>query len=110
MSDVNDRMFTSRGIFSCNHDSISWKDSKQSIDGSWVHYRCVGCILVLILVIELDVIPLNIMILYCKDNGTIALAKEPKSHQISKHIEQQNMQLSQVEIHRDAESKLYMRW
>ena len=66
--------------------SISWKDSKQSIDESWVHCRCVGCILVLMLVIELDVIPSVAMTLYYKDNSTIALAKEPRSHQISKHI------------------------
>ena len=42
------------------------------------------------LVAELIVIPSNAVALYCKDNGTIALAKEPRSHQISKHIEQQN--------------------
>ena len=28
------------------------------------------------------------ILLYCDNNGTIALAKEPKSHQKSKHIEQ----------------------
>ena len=46
--------------------------------------------------------------LYRKDNGTIALANEPKSYQISKHIEQQNMRLSRVEIHRGVESRLHM--
>ena len=52
--------------------------------------------------------PSDVVILYCKDNGTIALTKEPRSHQIFKHIEQQNMRLLQVEIYRDAESKLHM--
>ena len=61
------------------------------------------------LVVELNIMPSDSMTLYYKDNGTIALAKEPRSHQISKHIEQQNMQIPQVEIHKGAESKLYMR-
>ena len=60
------------------------------------------------LVVELDVLPLDVMTLYCKDNGTIVLAKELRSHQISKHIEQQNTRLPQVEIHRGEESKLHI--
>ena len=39
------------------------------------------------LVAELVVIPSDIVTLYYKDNGTIALAKEPRFHQIFKHIE-----------------------
>ena len=62
------------------------------------------------LVIKLDVMPSNTMTLYYKDNGTIALAKELRSHPISKHIEQQNTRLPQVEIHRGAESKLHIRY
>ena len=61
------------------------------------------------LVVKLDVIPSDAMTLYYKDNDTIALAKESRSQQISKHIEQQKMRLPQVEIYRGAESKLYMR-
>ena len=49
------------------------------------------------LVADLVVMPSDAMPLYCKDNGTIAFAKELRSHQISKHIEQQNTRLSQVE-------------
>ena len=60
------------------------------------------------LVAELVVMLLDVVTLYYKDNGTIALAKESRSHQISKHIEQQNTRLPQVEIHRDVECKLYM--
>ena len=44
--------------------------------------------MVVMLVAELVVIPSDIVTLYCKDNSTIAFAKEPRSHQISKHIEQ----------------------
>ena len=42
------------------------------------------------LVAELVVISLDIVTLYYKDNGTIVLTKEPRYHQISKYIEQQN--------------------
>ena len=52
------------------------------------------------LVAELDVIPSDVMALYCKDNDAIALAKEPRSHQKSKHIEWQYMQLSRVKIYK----------
>ena len=60
------------------------------------------------LITELVVIPSNAVTLYCKDNSTIAFSKELRSHQISNHIEQQNMRQPQVEIYRGAESKLYM--
>ena len=60
------------------------------------------------LVAELDVAPSDVMTLCYKDNGTIALAKELKSHQISKHMGQQNTRLLQVEIHRGMESKHHM--
>ena len=42
------------------------------------------------LVAELVVIVSDAVTLYYKNNDTIALTKEPRSHQISKHIEQQN--------------------
>ena len=37
---------------------------------------------------ELSVVPtiVNPIVLYCDNNGAIALAKEPRSHQQSKHI------------------------
>ena len=41
-----------------------------------------------------------VMTQYCKDNGTIALAKESKSHQKSKHIEQQYTRLPHIEMQR----------
>ena len=36
---------------------------------------------------ELGVMSLDVIPLYCDNNGAIALAKEPRSHQKSKHIE-----------------------
>ena len=38
-------------------------------------------------VAELGVIPSDAIALHCDNNGVIALAKEPKSYQKSKHIE-----------------------
>ena len=36
---------------------------------------------------ELEVMPSDAISLYCNNNDAIALAKEPRSHQKSKHIE-----------------------
>ena len=36
---------------------------------------------------EIGVMPLDAIPLYCDNNGAIALAKEPRSHRKSKHIE-----------------------
>ena len=55
------------------------------------------------LVVKLDVILLDAITQYRKDNGTVALAKELRSHQKSKHIEQQYIRLSQkkyIEVRR----------
>ena len=38
-------------------------------------------------IMELDVMSSDAIALYCDNNGAIALAKEPRSHQKSKHIE-----------------------
>ena len=38
-------------------------------------------------VVEIEIMPSDAIPLYCDNNGTIALAKEPRSHQKSKHIE-----------------------
>ena len=38
-------------------------------------------------VTDLGVMSLDAILLYCDNNGAIALAKEPRSHQKSKHIE-----------------------
>ena len=36
---------------------------------------------------KLDVMPSDAIALHCDNNGVITLAKEPRSHQKSKHIE-----------------------
>ena len=38
-------------------------------------------------VVELGVMPSDVIVLHYDNNSTIALAKEPRSHQKSKHIE-----------------------
>ena len=75
-------------VFLYNIGSVYWKGSKQPINESWVRCRCIGWNLVLMLVAELNIIPLDAMTMYYKDNGTKAFAKEPRSHQKSKHMEQ----------------------
>ena len=65
--------------------------------------------MVLVLVAKLDVMLSDVMTLYYKNNGAIALAKESRSHQKSKHKERQYTRLPQVEIYRGAESRLHMR-
>ena len=38
-------------------------------------------------IVELGVMPSVAILLFCNNNGAIALAKKPRSHQKSKHIE-----------------------
>ena len=38
-------------------------------------------------IVELDVMPSDAITLYYDNNGAIAIAKKPRSHQKSKHIE-----------------------
>ena len=97
-------------VFLSYDGSIYWKDSKQLTNGSWVCCRYIECILILIIVTELDVIPSDAIILFCKDDGPIALTKEPRSHQKFKHIEQGYTRLPQVEIHRGTESWLHIEY
>ena len=40
-------------------------------------------------IMKLDVMPSDIIALHCDNNGAIAFAKESRSHQKFKHIEQQ---------------------
>ena len=39
-------------------------------------------------IVEQDVMPSDVVSLFCNNNGAIALAKELRSYQKSKHIEQ----------------------
>ena len=96
-SDVDDRKSTSGFIFTLNDGAVSWKRSKQSTtadstteakyvvaseavkEAIWMR-KFLG---------ELDSVPSaqHPLPLYCDNNGAIAQAKEPRSHNKSKHIE-----------------------
>ncbi len=94
MTDVDDRKSTSGYVFLCNGGTVNWKSSKQPIiadstmeaeyiaaseaakEGFWFKK----------FIAELDVMTSDAITLYCDNNGAIAFAKEPRSHQKSKHI------------------------
>ena len=94
MIDVDDRKSTSGSLFLCNDGAVSWKSFKQTViadstmeaeyiiaseaakEAFW--YKKFAT--------EIGVMPLDAIPLYYNNNGTIALAKEPRSHQKSKHI------------------------
>ena len=94
MSDIDDRKSTFESLFICNGGAINWKSSKQTViadstieveyitasktanEAFW--YKKFAT--------ELEVMPSDAISLYCDNNGSIALAKEPRSHQKSKHI------------------------
>ena len=95
MSDIDDRKSTSKNIFLYNGGTVSWKNFKQTViidstieaeyitaseatkEAFWLKK----------FVAELGVMPLDVVPLYCDNNGTIALTKEQRSHQKFKHIE-----------------------
>ena len=95
MSDIDDRKPTSGRLFVCNGGAVSWKSSKQTViadstmeaeyiaaseaakEAFW--YKKFAA--------EIGVMPSDVIPHYCDNNGAIALAKEPRSHQKSKHIE-----------------------
>jgi len=96
-SDPNDYKSTSGFVFTFNGGAVSWKSSKQSItadstteaeyvaaseaakEAAWMKK----------FISELGVVPSieQPITLFCDNNGAIAQAKEPRSHQKSKHIE-----------------------
>jgi hypothetical protein len=97
MTDPDDFKSQSGYVFTLNGGAVSWKSSKQSTvadstteaeyvaaseaskEGYWIKK----------FVTELGVVPtaLDPMELYCDNSGAVAQAKEPRSHQKSKHIE-----------------------
>ena len=95
--DVDDKKSTSRFVFTCNGGEVSWKSSKQSITtdstteakyvAAWDAAKEAVCIQKL--VTKLGVVPSieSAVPLFCNNNGAIALAKKPRSHQKSKYIE-----------------------
>ena len=49
--------------------SVCWKSSRESTNESGICYKCTGYILLIMIVAKLNVIPLDAMTLYFKDNG-----------------------------------------
>ena len=95
MIDVDNRKSTSRCIFLYNGGAVSWKNFKQPIIADLimeVEYITTSEAAKEVFwfkkfIAELGVILLDAIALYYDNNDAIALAKEPRSHQKSKHIE-----------------------
>ena len=95
MSDIDDRKSTSESLFICNGGVVSWKSSKQTViaDSTMeAEYIAVSeaakeAFWYKKFLAELGVMSSDAISLYCDNNDTIALAKKPRSHQKSKHIE-----------------------
>ncbi|PKI58225.1 hypothetical protein CRG98_021396 [Punica granatum] len=96
-SDVDDKKSISCYIFTCNGGAVSWKSSKQETTAdstSEAEYIAASdaakeAIWIRKFVTELYVVPSisSPVELYCDNTRAIAQAKEPISHQKSKHIE-----------------------
>ena len=95
MSDIDDRKSTSRSLFIYNGGAVSWKSFKQMViaDSTMeAEYIAVSEAAKEVFwykkfAVELGVMSSDAIPLYCDNNGAIALAKEPRSHQKFKHIE-----------------------
>ena len=95
MFDIDDRKSTSESLFVCNGGAVSWKSFKQTViaDSTMkVEYIAASetakeTFWYKKFATEIEVMPLDAISLYCDNNGAIALAKEPRSHQKFKHIE-----------------------
>ena len=90
-SDVDDRKSNSGFIFLLNGGVVSWKSSKQEITtGSTCEAEYIAALEVAKetvwmkkFLLELGVVPsiIDPVLVYCDNNGAIAQAKEPRSHQ-----------------------------
>ena len=96
-SDVDDRKSTSGFVFTLNGGAVSWKSSKQETTAdstTEAEYIAASdaakeAVWIRKFVTELGVVPTieSPIPLYCDNSGAVAQAKEPRSHQKSKHIE-----------------------
>ncbi|KAL1225054.1 Retrovirus-related Pol polyprotein from transposon TNT 1-94 [Cardamine amara subsp. amara] len=96
-TDKDDFRSQSGYVFCLNGGAISWKSSKQStVADSTTEAEYIAAseaakeaVWIKKFMYELGVIPSisEPVALYCDNNGAIAQAKEPRSHQKSKHIE-----------------------
>ena len=95
-TDRDDSRLQSGYVFCLNGGAVSWKSSKKDIvansttEAAYIAASDVAKEAVWIkkFITELGVVPsiTNPIDLYCDNNGTIAQAKVPRSHQRSKHI------------------------
>ncbi|KAK8977917.1 hypothetical protein V6N11_059547 [Hibiscus sabdariffa] len=95
-TDKDDSRSQSVFVFCLNGGAVSWKSSKQdTIADSRTEAEYIAAseatkeaVWIKKFVTELGVVPStsDAMELYCDNNGAIAQAKEPRSHQRSKHI------------------------
>ena len=95
-SDVDDSKSVSGYVFIINGGAVSWKSSKQSTTADSVteaEYIAASeaakeAVWMKKFIAELGVVPTieDPVPLYCDNNGAVAQAKEPRSHQKSKHI------------------------
>ena len=83
-------------VFTLNGGAVSWKSSKQETTAdstTELEYIAASeatkeAIWIKKFITELGVVPsiVNPILLYCDNNGAITRAKEPRSHQRSKHV------------------------
>ena len=95
-SDLDDFRSQSGFVFCLNGGVVGWRSSKQdtevdsTIEAEYIATSDAAkeAVWIKIFIFRLGVVPsiTNPMDVYCDNNGAIAQAKEPKSHQQSKHI------------------------
>ena len=95
-SNRDDSKSQSGYVFTLNGGAISWKSSKQettadsTTESEYIAASEVAkeSIWIKKFITELGVVPsiVHPILLYCDNNGAIAQAKEPRSHQRSKHV------------------------
>ena len=95
-SDRDDSKSQSGYVFTLNGEAISWKSSKQETTADSTtksEYIAASeaakeAVWIKKFINELGVVPsiVHPILLYCDNNGAIAQAKEPRSHQRSKHV------------------------
>ena len=95
-SDKDDFRSQSGYVFCLNVGAVSWKSSKQStVANSTIEAECIAAsdaakeaVWIKKFITNLEVAPsiTNPVGVYCDNNGAITQAKEPRSHQQSKHI------------------------
>ena len=95
-TDQDDYRSQSGFVFCINGGAVSWKSSKQdTVADSTTEGECISAseatkeaVWIRKFITELGVVPsiADPVELYCDNNGAIAQAKEPRSHQRTKHI------------------------